>query len=145
MCPSSKVNPAAEPPNGAFELEINILSSDVDQLGHVNNVTYLRWVQDVAIAHWRAIAPLDDQEKLYWVVVRHEIDYLKPALPNDGIAACTWVGEASRFRFERHTQIVRTSDRALLCRALTTWCPISARTGRPTDVSPEVRALFSYK
>jgi hypothetical protein len=52
---------------------------DIDGLGHVNDVAYLRWVQDVAVAHWKAIASISDQAKLWWGVVRHEIDYNHPA------------------------------------------------------------------
>jgi acyl-CoA thioester hydrolase len=127
----------------AFELAISIEPSDIDELGIVNNVTYLRWVQDVAVAHWRAVAPADDQAKLVWVVVRHEIDYKQPARQGDGIIARTWVGAASRVRFERHTELVRASDQTVLAKARTLWCPLDARTGKPTAVSAEVRARFS--
>ena len=127
----------------AYELPIRIEPADIDELGHVNNVTYLRWVQDAAVAHWRTLAAEADQAKLAWVVVRHEIDYKQAALPGDGIIARTWVGEASRLRFERLTEILRAGDRALLAKARTLWCPIDAQTGRPTAVSADVRARFS--
>jgi acyl-CoA thioester hydrolase len=127
----------------AYEISISIAPSDIDELGHVNNVTYIRWVQDAAVAHWRAAAPPIDQEKLLWVVLRHEIDYLQPALPADAIVARTWVGSATRVRFERHTEVLRAADRGVLARARTVWCPIDGKTRRPTPVSPEVRAAFS--
>ena len=95
------------------------------------------------MAHWRAVAPVADQAKLLWVVVRHEIDYKQAARLGDGIIARTWVGEASRVKFERHTELVRASDRTLLAKARTIWCPIDAQTGKPTAVSAEVRARFS--
>jgi acyl-CoA thioester hydrolase len=126
-----------------FELRIAVDPADIDQLGHVNNVVYLRWVQDVAVAHWHAAAPAADQAKLLWVVVRHEIDYKRPALARDEIIACTWVGAASRRAFDRHTELLRASDRKLLAKARTVWCPINTATGKPTDVSPEVRLRFS--
>ncbi len=126
-----------------FELTLPVDPSDIDELGHVNNVAYLRWVQDAAVAHWRATAPREAQARLRWVVVRHEIDYKLPALLGDVIVARTWVGTASRIRFERHTELVRASDSRLLAKARTLWCPIDAATGKPTSVSPEVRARFS--
>jgi len=132
---------AAEP----FELAIAIQPADIDQLGHVNNVTYLRWVQDVAEAHWIATAPLEDQRNLRWVVVRHEIDYKQAAYLGDGIIARTWVGSASRIRFERHTELLRSSDRILLAKARTVWCPLNAETGKPVSVSETVRAAFSVE
>jgi acyl-CoA thioester hydrolase len=132
---------AAEP----FELAIAIEPSDIDQLGHVNNVTYMRWVQDVAVAHWQSLASAADQASLLWIVVRHEIDYKQAAYLNDAIIARTWVGTASRLRFERHTELLRASDRSLLARARTIWCPLDAQSGKPVSVSAEVRAAFSIE
>jgi acyl-CoA thioester hydrolase len=128
-----------------FELPIAIEPADIDQLGHVNNVTYVRWVQDIAVAHWTARASDEDQARLLWVVVRHEIDDKQAAFLKDGIVARTWVGAATRATFERHTEILRASDRALLARARTVWCPIGAVSLRPTAVSAEVRARFSIQ
>ena len=117
--------------------------ADIDELGHVNNVTYLRWVQDAAVAHWNRPPRPATRPRLAWVVLRHEIDYKQAAYAGDKIIARTWVGNATRLRFERHTEILRAADRTLLAKALTVWCPIDARTGRPTAVSPEVRESFS--
>ena len=130
-------------PLEVFELAVAIEPADIDQLGHVNNVTYLRWVQEAAVAHWKSAAPAVDQAKLFWVVVRHEIDYKRAAFPGDEIVVRTWVGTSTRITFERHTEVVRGGDRTLLAKARTMWCPIDARTGKPTSVSPEVRAHFS--
>jgi acyl-CoA thioester hydrolase len=127
----------------AFELQIEVRPEDIDGLGHVNNVVYLRWVQDAAVAHWYALAPKADREKLLWVVLRHEIDYKQAARLGDAVVARTWVGGSSGLRFERHTELLRASDRGLLAKALSIWCPIDAHTRRPAQVSAEARALFS--
>lgn len=126
-----------------FELHLDISPADIDQLGHVNNVSYVRWVQDAAVAHWNAAAAPEDQAKLLWVVIRHEIDYKRAAFLGDKIVARTWVGSATRLAFQRHTEIVRLGDAAVLARAVTTWCPIDAQSGRPTDPGTTVRARFS--
>jgi len=128
-----------------FELAITVEPADIDQLGHVNNVIYVRWVQDAAVAHWTSTAPAEAQAQLFWVVVRHEIDYKRPAVLGDRVVARTWVGTASRIRFERHTEIVRATDHALLAKALTIWCPVDALTGKPAAVSAEVRVRFSVE
>jgi len=73
----------------AFELSLAIRPEDIDELNHVNNVVYLRWVQDVATAHWRVLATPAEQKEVAWVAVRHEIDYLRPAVPGDAIIART--------------------------------------------------------
>lgn len=127
----------------AFELRLAIQPEDIDGLGHVNNVVYLRWVQDVAIAHWTSASTAEQRAEVAWVAVRHEIDYRHPALPGDGIVARTWVGTADAHRFERHTEILRERDRKLLAQARTLWCPINRETGRLTRVGDDVRAVFS--
>jgi acyl-CoA thioester hydrolase len=100
-------------------------------------------VQEVATAHWRAIASGEAQENIGWVVLRHEIDYKTPAAISDQIVLRTWVGKASRLTFERFTEIRRNSDGQILSKARTLWCPINAQTSRPARVPAEVRAQFS--
>ena len=126
-----------------FEMVIPVLPGDIDEQNHVNNTVYLRWVQDIATAHWRAVASPKAQEGIGWVVLRHEIEYKGPATLGDEVVLCTWVGEATRLTFERFTEIRRKSDGRLLSQARTLWCPIDAQTGRPVRVSADVRAQFS--
>jgi acyl-CoA thioester hydrolase len=130
-------------PAAPFEQRRRVEPADLDERAHVNNVVYLRWVQDVATAHWRAQASAESQAEIAWVALRHEIDYLHPALLDDEVVVRTWVGTAEGLSFERHTEVARVSDGRLLVRARTLWCPVDARTGRPRRVSAEVRARFS--
>jgi acyl-CoA thioester hydrolase len=129
--------------SAAFEMSVSVLPSDIDEQNHVNNTVYLRWVQDVATAHWRAITSPESQEAIGWVVLRHEIDYKTPAALGDEIILHTWVGKATRLTFERFTEIRRKGGHQLLSQARTLWCPINTQTGRPIRVSAEVRAQFS--
>jgi acyl-CoA thioester hydrolase len=126
-----------------FEIIIPVTHHDIDELGHVNNVIYLRWVQDAAVAHWKHSATEVQQKNIYWVVRRHEIDYKQSARQGDQIIARTWVGEAEEIIFERHTEIFRATDMKLLARARTLWIPISRVTGKPFRVDAEVRIRFS--
>ncbi len=128
--------------SAVHEITIVVTPADIDVMGHVNNVAYVRWVQEVAEAHWYARAPRDMQEQLLWVVLRHEIDYKHEAHLGDSIRACTWVGQATRARFERFTELRRVSDGKVLARARTVWCPIDAHTRRPAGVSAELLQLF---
>jgi acyl-CoA thioester hydrolase len=130
-------------PPERFELTLHVDAADIDELGHVNNVVYVRWIQDVAVAHWQAAAAPDDQAALYWIVLRHEIDYRQPAVAGDTVIGRTWVGRARRLAFERHTELLRARDRKLLARARTLWCPVDRVTRKPTDVSDGARARFS--
>ncbi len=124
-------------------MTVLVCPEDIDRQEHVNNTVYLRWVQDVAVAHWRALASPEAQEEIGWVVLRHEIDYKAPGCLGDEVMLRTWVGQASRLKFERLTEIVRDQDRRLLARARTIWVPINTKTGKPTRVSAEVRKQFS--
>ncbi len=130
-------------PTERYELSIKVGDADIDVLGHVNNVVYLRWVQEAAVAHWKARATPEQQKKWKWVVVRHEIDYKRAALREDAIVARTWVGLASDITFERHTEIVRASDRKVLAVARTLWCPVDSTTFKPSRVDEMVRNAFS--
>jgi acyl-CoA thioester hydrolase len=130
-------------PGDRFEIVTAVRDEDIDQLGHVNNTVYLRWVQEAAIAHWEALATPEDQAAILWVVARHEIDYLRPALPGDGIVAATWVGPVSGRLFTRFTEIRRQSDGKALARAKTLWCPVDASTLSPTDATGSVKERFS--
>ena len=125
-----------------FEIKFAVEPSDIDQLGHVNNVVYVRWVQDVAVAHWRTRAPSEYQETLLWVVLRHEIDYKRSAQLGDEIRAVTWVGAATRMKFERFTELRRAADGVLLAKARSVWCPVDAQTRRPAGVSAALLKAF---
>src|SRR6266705_2942457 len=148
-----------------FEMVVPVVAADIDEQNHVNNTVYLRWIQDVATAHWRAIASRQVQDTIGWIVLRHEIDYKAPATLGDEILLRTWVGKASRLTFERFTEIRRKSGRSnaepssgeidppqdgfavannqVLAQARTVWVPIDVRTGKPARVSADVRARFS--
>lgn len=122
---------------------VSVLPADIDQQNHVNNTVYLRWVQDVATAHWKWLASTEAQMAIGWVVLRHEIDYKMPAAAGDEIVLRTWVGKASRLTFERFTEIRRKIDNQLFAQARTLWVPIDVASGKPTRVSAELRAKFS--
>ena len=126
-----------------FEVTVPVLSTDIDEQSHVNNTVYLRWIQDVATAHWKSLASAQSQAAIGWIVLRHEIDYKLPASFGDEIVLRTWVGQASRLKFERFTEVRRRIDNQLLSQARTLWVPIDVRTGKPTRVSAELRAQFS--
>ncbi len=124
-------------------MAVIVQPGDIDGLNHVNNTVYLRWVQEVATAHWESLASPEAQAAMGWVVVRHEIDYKTAANLGDEILLRTWVGEASRLKFERFTEIRRKTDNQLLSQARTLWVPIDWKTGKPTRVPADVRSRFS--
>lgn len=130
-------------PQDSYELLVRVAPADIDMLGHVNNIVYLRWVQEAAVAHWLALTTPQEQAELAWMVLRHEIDYKRSALPAETVRVRTWVGLADGLRFERHTAMLRGADGKLLAQARTLWIPIDPQSGRPKKTSPEIRARFA--
>ena len=131
--------PARKP----FELTIAVQPEDIDQLDHVNNVVYLRWVQEAATLHWNTFASETLKAAILWVVVRHEIDYKYSARLGDTVLTRTWIGTAEKNLFERHTEIFRHRDAKLLVRARSLWCPVDSKTLRPVRVGAAVYEAWS--
>lgn len=126
----------------AFIHPIQIQTGDIDALGHVNNVVYVRWVQEVAEAHWKKMATPEMAKNLVWVVLRHEIDYHTAALPNDLIEGSTRVGAYKGARFERYVYIRHATTHKLLAEAKTIWCLLDAKTLKPKRIDPALAEVL---
>ena len=126
----------------AFTLPLTAEAADIDELGHVNNAVWVRWIQDIATAHWRAVADAEHQGRYVWVIVRHEIDYRRPLLLGESVTAQTWVADkATGARFTRFVRFVGADGRAHV-EARTDWAMIDRATGRPQRVPPALVAQF---
>jgi len=123
-----------------FAHTLQVTAADIDEMGHVNNVVYVRWAQEVAAAHWHAIASADLKAKYAWVVLRHEIDYKNPAFLRDEVIGYTWVGDHHGARFDRFVTIKTQGKIAI--EAKTTWCLLDAKSLRPTRIPPEILTLL---
>lgn len=117
----------------------------IDVQRHVNNVEYLRWMQDVAIAHTTALGwPMVRyfEKRCSWVVRSHFVEYLRPALLNDPIKLLTWVADMGERSSTRKYLFWRESDGQVIARAETAWVFIDTRAGLPRQILDEVRAAF---
>ncbi len=124
-----------------FVMPVTAQAADIDELGHVSNIVYLRWVQDVATAHWQAVARAEDIDRFIWVVTRHEIDYLRAVLVGEVLTLTTWVGTPRGARFDRFVEI-SDSDGKLRARAATIWALVDTHSNRAVRVPSEVAAPF---
>jgi len=125
-----------------FELEFAAGPEHIDELGHVNNAVWVQWIQQVAVAHWEQVADPAHRDSYFWVVTRHEVDYLRAAYEGEVVTARTWVGEAPRgARFDRHVEFIGP-DGKLLARAKTSWAIVDKAWGRPVRVPAGVIAPF---
>ena len=127
----------------SYTLSIRVTDADIDRQGHVNNVAFVRIVQDAAIAHWRAIAPEEIRAAFTWVVRRHEIEYLRLGLPGDELRVRTWVGEPSGATWERFTEVLRAGEERPLVTARTVWVLLDIASGRPRRVDAHLVACFT--
>ena len=125
-----------------FEMSFVAQPQHIDELGHVNNAVWVQWIQEIAVAHWRSVALPEHDEAYFWVVVRHEIDYLRAAHEGDRVAGRTWVGDAPKgARFDRFVEFAGNDGRPCV-RAKTSWAIIDKAAGRPIRVPPHIVAPF---
>lgn len=114
----------------------------IDELGHVNNTVWVQWIQDMATAHWDAVARAEDRAAFFWVVVRHEIDYRGNVSEGESVTATTWIeGLAAGAKSLRRVDFADASGKRLVS-AATTWAMLDKATGRLARVRPEVLAAF---
>ena len=129
---------------GRFQRTRRIEPADIDQLGHVNNVSWLRFIIELADAHstaagfdlaaYKAIGGL-------WIVRRHEIDYRGAAVVDDVVHETTWVTAFKGARSIRCSRFTTADDKPLVT-ATTQWAYVDASTLRPRRVDPDVLAAF---
>jgi acyl-CoA thioester hydrolase len=125
-----------------FERSFTAAAADIDELGHVNNAVWVRWIQEIATAHWHAAADPADVARYIWVVTRHEIDYLRPLLEGGTALGRTWIEDAPRgARFDRLVGFTGADGQALV-QARTTWAIIDREKGRPIRVPAALAERF---
>jgi acyl-CoA thioester hydrolase len=118
--------------------------SSIDENGHVNNVVYVQWMQDIAVEHYSAIGGVAAQgPDATWVVREHKIEYLLPAFAGEEIEIKTWVENVRRVRSLRKYEFVRKADGKVLVRGETDWVFVDMKTGRPLAIPDEVSMVFT--
>ncbi|WP_076069911.1 acyl-CoA thioesterase [Sphingomonas montana] len=119
---------------------IGIDPSDIDFMGHVNNASYLKWVQAAVISHWQRLAPADAVAGHLWVALKHEITYRKPAFLDDEVIATVLLEKVQGARAFYQTIIRRGED--VLAEVRSSWCCLDAETLRPARLANSVVERF---
>jgi acyl-CoA thioester hydrolase len=127
-----------------FRDEFMVPPTAIDGNGHVNNVVFVQWMQDVATRHFDSAGCAEAMHAAgaIWVVRSHTIEYLLPAFAGDRLQVSTWVVNFSRVRSLRRYQFSRASDGKLLVRGETDWVLVSAATGRPCSIPESIQRAF---
>lgn len=128
-----------------FRHRLVVPDEAVDENGHVNNVVYVQWMQEVAVRHSEASGGSRAMRTSggSWVVRTHRIEYLSPAFAGDELEAATWVADFRRVRSLRKYRFTRVSDSKLITTGETDWVFVDAHTGRPRAIPEEVARSFS--
>lgn len=132
-------------PGLPFEWKMVAPESDVDENCHVSNVAYIRWLQDAARAHSDAIGWTKERYQstgCFFLIRRHEVDYLRPAMGGDLIKVVTWVDEFRPASATRITRILRAKDDLELVTAKTEWVFVSIEASRPKRIPADVVSAF---
>lgn len=129
-------------PGPVFEYRIKVMQEHIDELEHVNNVVYVQFMQDVADKHWHSIDLSDQEKEVVWVVRRHEIDYLHPAVLGDELLIRTWTGEHGTVTWDRHYEIIRPADQKKIIMAKSVWVLLDKNTGRPRRIEEPILRRF---
>lgn len=115
----------------------------IDENGHVNNVAYVQWMQEIAVEHYASIGGVEAQgPDATWVIREHRIEYLLPAFAGEEIEIRTWVENLRRVRSLRKYEFVRKSDGKTLVKGETDWVFVNAKTGRPLPIPEKVSHVF---
>jgi len=131
-----------------FRHRVTVGDGDLDELGHANNIQYVRWLQDAAIAHSAHVGLTFERYVALggvFVVRRHEIDYLRSALRGDELEVRTHVASVMAAKSERKYEIVRLSDETVIVRAQTLWGFIDTTMGRPMRIPEEIYVAFGFE
>lgn len=133
------------PISNIYSKTFNIPSNAIDENGHVNNVAYVQWMQDIAVEHYESIGGTNPMQLVgaTWVVREHRIEYLLPAFAGEEIEIKTWVENIRRVRSLRKYEFIRKVDGKALVRGETDWVFVDLQTGAPRAIPDEVSKVFA--
>ncbi|HKI55452.1 MAG TPA: acyl-CoA thioesterase [Anaerolineales bacterium] len=134
------------PISSAYIKEIKIPKDAIDENGHVNNVAYVQWMQDIAVEHYASIGGIEAQgPDATWVVREHKVEYFLPAFEGEEVEIRTWVENIRRVRSLRKYTFIRKSDGKVLVKGETDWVFVDVKTGSPRAVPNEIIKVFQIQ
>lgn len=127
-----------------FEHTVVADPDDIDENGHVNNVTYVRWMQDAATSHSGSVGATDAVlvAGATWVVRSHHVEYLRPVMESERLTVETWIEDVQHVRSTRRYRFVRERDEREVARGETLWVCVDSASGRPRAIPESVIERF---
>lgn len=126
-----------------YAFQVDVAEEDIDFMGHVNNASYLKWVQAAVISHWQHLAPVEAVAQHLWVALKHEITYRRPAFLEDDVVATVLLEKVQGARAFYETVIMRGGE--VLAEVKSSWCCVDAKTLRPARLARDVIDHFFVK
>lgn len=134
------------PVSSVYSKTITIPESAIDENGHVSNVVYVQWMQEIAIEHYQSISGMNSMQPFgaTWVVREHRIEYFLPAFAGEEIEIKTWIENIRRVRSLRQYEFVRKLDGKIVVRGETDWVFVDIKTGSPRAIPDEVFSVMKH-
>jgi acyl-CoA thioester hydrolase len=120
----------------------------MDSLGHVNNVTYVDYLQEARVDMFAVHAPASGGEDLAEgvVVVRHEVEFVSPLVFRfEPVRIETWISDVRAASFTMAYEILDEmpdGSRRVYTRATSVLTPFVFSEERPRRIKPEERAVL---
>jgi acyl-CoA thioester hydrolase len=118
---------------------------ECDAYGHLNNVNYLRYMEEAAIRASSAVGYTPSKYRemgRIWLARQTEIEYLRPLSFDDEVQIKTWVADFRGARSRRRYEFMLTGSEIPVANASTDWVFLDTQTGKPAAVPPELAAAF---
>jgi acyl-CoA thioester hydrolase len=124
----------------SYEYDVDVAADDIDEMGHVNNAVYLKWVQTAVLRHWNRFAPKEAVAAHLWVALKHEIRYRRPAFLNDHVVIRVVLEKLLGARAFYKTMVNHGDD--VLAEVESCWCCLDSVTRKPVRLARDIVARF---
>ena len=124
----------------SFRYSLMVEQEHIDALQHVNNVVYLKWVNDISEKHWSFLSIGDLNKKYFWICIRHEIDYIGQAVTGDELTILTWIGKSQGVKSIRYVDIYKGD--AIITQVKSVWCLMDRNTNKPTRIKEDILSVL---
>lgn len=124
-----------------FKWTVTVKEEDIDDLNHVNNASYLKYIQASVSAHWQNCATASMHSKYGWMATRHEIDYRQQAFLGDRLCIDVLLKKVKGAR-SYYDFIIRRGS-VCIVEAKSTWSCFSLSTQRPVLIRKDMIEAFS--
>ncbi|MBW4560148.1 MAG: acyl-CoA thioesterase [Mojavia pulchra JT2-VF2] len=125
-----------------LQLAIPVRTYDIDFAGIVNNIVYIRWLEDLRLKFLNEHLPLDKQiEQGYApIIASTEIEYKRPVKLIDQVIGRLWLSKLGRLKWTVEAEIL--ANNVIAAVATQKGAFVSLENGRPVAVPEELQHKY---